>query len=183
MKMSAVNPSIREIQSIAESIRTIRGRRVLLDSDLAALYNVSTKALNQAVKRNIERFPDDFVFRLSDRELGELNRSQTVTGSQRHRNPRFTPYAFTEHGSIMAATVLNSSQAVKVSIYVVRAFVQIREVLASNRELAQHFSELERRVDTHDQAITAILKAIRELMNPPVKKSRPIGFTANIDQQ
>jgi|SRR5215831_8816326 len=171
------------VENIANSIRVIRGRRILLDSELAALYDITTKALNQAVKRNHDRFPEDFAFRLNEPEFRELNRSQFVTGSQRHRDPRFLPHAYTEHGSIMAATILNSARAVKMSIFVVRAFVQLRSILASNQELARQFAELERRVTTHDQAITGILKTIRELMSPAVPKSRPIGFTANLDEK
>jgi len=171
------------VEAISQAICIIRGRRVLLDSELAVLFAVTTKALNQAVKRNLGRFPDDFVFRLSEQELADWNRSQSVTGSQRHRDPRYLPYAFTEHGSIMAATVLNSPQAVKMSIFVVRAFVRLRELLASNQELARQFAELEQKVSTHDQAIVGILKTIRELMSQPTRKSRPIGFTANIDEK
>lgn len=172
-KDSALAP----IERITRSILILRGQRVLLDSELAELYNVPTKALNQAIKRNAARFPEDFVFRLDKTEVDALNRSQLVTGSQKHRDPRFPPYAFTEHGAIMAATVLNSSRAVEMSIYVVRAFVQLRNLLASNKELAQKFAELERKVSTHDQAIVGILSAIRQLMNPPEPKKRPIGFT------
>jgi len=113
-----------------------------------------------------------------------LNRSQNATGSQKHRDPRFAPYAFTEHGAIMAATILNSPRAVEMSVYVVRAFVQLREMLASNRELARRFAQLETRLDKkltiHDEAIAAILAAIRQLMHPPVPKRRPIGFTADL---
>jgi hypothetical protein len=116
------------------------------------------------------------MFRLNKTEVTALNRSQFVTGSQKHRDPRFPPYAFTEHGAIMAATVLNSARAVEMSIYVVRAFVQLRELLASNKEVAQKLAELERKLATHDQAITGIIKTIRELMNPQEPKKRPIGF-------
>jgi ORF6N domain len=143
--------------------------------------------LNQAVKRNAERFPEDFMFRLSRAEAEALNRSQSVTASQKHRDPRFPPYAFTEHGAIMAASVLNSPQAVEMSVYVVRAFVHLRELLSSNRELARRFAQLEARLDKklteHDLAIAAILSAIRELMNPPPRKRRPIGFTANLEEK
>ncbi len=133
-----------------------------------ALYGVSTKVLNQAVKRNVERFPHDFSFRLTRNEVQALNRSQSVTGSQKHRDPRFPPFAFTEHGAIMAATIVNSTLAVEMSLYVVRAFVQLRELLASNVELARRLDELERKLEGHDAAITAIVSAIRELMSPPV---------------
>jgi ATP-dependent Clp protease ATP-binding subunit ClpA len=148
---------------------------------------VPTKVLNQAVKRNAERFPEDFLFRLSAAEAEALNRSQSVTGSQKHRDPRFPPYAFTEHGAIMAASVLNSPQAVEMSVYVVRAFVQLREMLSSNRELARRFAQLETRLDKklteQDRAIGAILSAIRELMHPTPPKRRPIGFTADLEKK
>lgn len=124
----------------------MRGQKVLLDSELAALYGVITKALNQAVKRNANRFPEDFMFRLTRAETLTVNRSQFVTGSthsQKHRDPRFPPYAFTEHGAIMAATVLNSPRAIEMSVFVVRAFVRVRAFLASNRELARRLAELE----------------------------------------
>ena len=174
------------IERITQSILILRGQRVLLDSELAELYAVPTKALNQAVKRNVDRFPKDFVFRLKAVEVAALNRSQAVTGSQKHRDPRFPPYAFTEHGAIMAAMVLNSSRAVEMTIFVVRAFVQLREFLASNKELARRLDQLEARIQkklaSHDDAIAAMLSAIRELMHPPRMKSRPIGFTANLDE-
>lgn len=169
---------------IARAILVLRGHRVILDAELAALYGVSTKALNQAVKRNANRFPQDFMFRLTRAETGTLNRSQIVTGSQKHRDPRFQPYVFTEHGAIMAATILNSPRAVEMSIYVVRAFVQLREILSSNKDLARRLDQLEARIEkkltTHDDAIAAMLSAIRELMNPPPPKRRPIGFTADL---
>jgi len=170
------------VEHIAQSILILRGQRVLLDSELAALYQVQTKRLNEQVKRNTDRFPEDFMFRLTRAEVEILNRSQNATGSQKHRDPRFPPYAFTEHGAIMAATILSSTRAIEMSIYVVRAFVQLREILASNKELAQRLNELERKIDTHDQAITGILKTIRELMHTPEPKKRPIGFTANLDE-
>ena len=109
---------------------------MLLDAELAALYGVTTKRLNEQVKRNAERFPEDFLFRLGSDEVEALNRSHFATGSQKHRDPRFPPYAFTEHGAIMAATVLNGPRAVEMSVYVVRAFVRLRELLASNTALA-----------------------------------------------
>jgi hypothetical protein len=175
------------VKGITRSILVLCGQRVLLDAELASLYGVTTRALNQAVKRNAERFPEDFMFRLTQAEAETLNRSQIVTGSQKHRDPRFPPFAFSEHGAIMAATILSSPRAVEVSLYVVRAFVQLRELLASNKDLARRFDQLEARLDkklaTHDEAIAAILSAIRELMNPPPPKRRGIGFTANIDEK
>jgi len=168
------------VEHITQTILLLRSQRVILDADLAKLYDVTTKALNQAVKRNAGRFPDDFKFQLSRTETEALNRSQYVTGAQKHRNPRFSPFAFTEHGAIMAATILNSPRAVEMSVYVVRAFVQLRELLASSAELARRLDELEGKLTHHDEAITAILTAIRELMNPPAPKHRGIGFTADL---
>jgi len=170
------------VEHITRTILLLRGQRVILDAELAALYDVTTKALNQAVKRNAERFPEDFLFQHSRDETEALNRSPSVTGSQTHRNPRFPPFAFTEHGAIMAATILNSPRAVEMSVYVVRAFVQLRELLASNAELARRLDELEGKLEHHDEAITAILSAIRELMNPPAPKRRGIGFTADLEK-
>jgi ORF6N domain len=118
---------------IARAILVLRGHRVLLDAELAALYDVTTKRINEQVKRNAARFPADFIFRLTPAETVALNRSQNATGSQKHRDPRFAPYTFTEHGAIMAATILSSPRAVEMTVYVVRAFVQPREMLASNR--------------------------------------------------
>lgn len=181
------NATLLPVARITQSILIVRGQRVLLDSELAELYDVPTKALNQAVKRNASRFPADFVFRLDGSEVDIINRSQIVTGSQKHRDPRFPPYAFTEHGAIMAATVLNSPRAIEMSLYVVRAFVQLRELLASNKELAQQFKALEtrmmRKFASHDQAIVGILKTIRELMNPPPTKRRFIGFVELQDRK
>jgi hypothetical protein len=171
------------VQDITRAILVLRGQRVLLDAELAALYGVTTKRLNEQVKRNAERFPEDFMFRLTRTEVEALNRSQIATGSQKHRDPRFPPYAFTEHGAIMAATILNSPRAVEMSLYVVRAFVRLRELLASNTALARKLDELERKYKHHDEAITAILSAIRQLTNPPQPKRRGIGFTANLDDK
>jgi hypothetical protein len=178
-KRSALVP----VHDIARAILVLRGQRVLLDAELAGLYGVTTKRLNEQVKRNAARFPKDFMFRLTRTETEALNRSQIATGSQKHRDPRFPPYGFTEHGAIMAATILNSPRAVEMSLYVVRAFVRLRELLASNTALARKLNELEGKLKNHDEAITAILSAIRELMNPPAPKRRGIGFTANIDEK
>jgi hypothetical protein len=171
-------------EHISRDILVWRGLRVLLDAQLAALYGVTTKRLNEQVKRNAERFPADFMFRLTRPEVEALNRSQIATGSQKHRDPRFPPFAFTEHGAIQAANVLNSPKAVEMGIYVVRAFLQLREMLASNAELARQFAQLEarleKRLSDHDEAIAAILSAIRQLMKPPSPRRRPIGFTADL---
>jgi hypothetical protein len=165
---------------ISRRILLIRGQKVMLDADLAELYGVSTKALNQAVKRNIERFPEDFMFRLDVEEVADLNRSQIVTGSQKHRDPRYPPYAFTEHGALMLGNVLRSERAVEVSIMVVRTFVQLREMLATNKDLAAKLDQLERKLSTHDHAIAGLIDAIRQLTSVPSKPSRPIGFTADL---
>lgn len=165
---------------IARAIVVIRRQRVILDVDLAELYGVTTKRLNEQVKRNAERFPNDFLFRLTRAETQAMNRSQIATGAQRHRDPRFPPFAFTEHGAIMAATILNSSRAVEMSVFVVRAFVRLREILASDSALNRKLDELERKYKHHDAAINAILGAIRKLTNPPPPKRRGIGFTADI---
>jgi hypothetical protein len=174
------------IEHITQSILVFRHQKVLLDAELAALYGVSTARLNQQVRRNQERFPEDFMFQLTADEYAPLM-LQNATSKPGRGGRRKLPLAFTEHGAIMAATVLNSPRAVEMSVYVVRAFVQLRELLSSNRELARRFAQLETRLDKkltrHDEAIAAILSAIRELMNPPVPKRRPIGFTANLEEK
>ena len=160
-------------------------RRVLLDAELAALYSVSTRRLNEQVRRNRTRFPEDFLFELTPEEFANLKSPHFGTSSWGGR--RKLPLAFTEHGAIQAATILNSPRAVEMSVYVVRAFVKLRELLSSNKELARHLNELEARLTkklaTHDQAIVAILSAIRELMGEPVPKRRPIGFTADLAEE
>jgi hypothetical protein len=169
------------VEGVSRTILSVRNLRVILDSDLAALYGVSTKRLNEQVKRNAARFPDDFVFRLSAPETEALNRSHFATGSQKHRDPRFPPFAFTEHCAIMAATILNSPRAVEMSLYVVRAFIRLRELLAANSVLSRKLDELERKYKHHDHAIAAILSTLRELMHAPAPKRRRIGFTADLD--
>lgn len=176
------------VDAIADRILTMRGQRVLLDAELATLYGVPTKRLNEQVKRNAERFPADFMFRLSVEETDALNRSQFATGSQKHRDPRFPPFAFTEHGAMMAGFMLNSPHAVEVSIYVVRAFVRLRETLASNREFTAKLDALEQKTELlslqHDTfagntraQLKQVFEALRQLMAPPPEpKKRPIGF-------
>ena len=177
-------------EQIALRIRHFRGEKVLLDFDLAALYGVETRVLNQAVRRNADRFPADFMFQLSSEEAETLsqvvtpsvaghdvsNSSQIVMSSGKYRGKRYRPYAFTEQGVAMLSSVLNSESAVKMNIAIMRAFVQLRRALETNRELARKFSELERRIDKHDAEIDAILEAIRQLMAPPEKARREIGF-------
>jgi ORF6N domain len=162
------------IECLVQSIRWIRGQRVLLDSDFAILYDVTTGNLNKAVKRNAGRFPSDFMFQLKPEELANLKFQFGISswGGQR----RSHPYVFTEQGIAMLSSVLNSERAIKVNIATIRAFVKLRQMLDVNRELAGRFSELERRVDKHDEDVAAILKAIRQLMAPPEKARRKIGF-------
>jgi hypothetical protein len=164
------------ISQIAQSIRVLRGQKVILDSDLASLYGVTAKVLNQAVKRNQDRFPEDFMFQLTAVETSGLNWSQSVTSSRKHRGKAYRPYAFTEQGVAMLSSVLRSDRAVRVNIAIMRAFVKLRETLETNRELARKFAELEGRVGKHDQEISAIIDAIRQLMAPPAKPRREIGF-------
>ncbi len=171
-------PDLQPVELIATKILLIRNRRVMIDADLAELYGVTTKALNQAVKRNTTRFPEDFMFRLSSEEKQEV-----VTNCDHLNKLKFSkalPFAFTEYGAIQAANVLNSPQAAEVSVYVVRAFVRLRELLASNKDLAQQLDELEQRIErkleTHDQAITGLINTLRLMMAPEDPKKRPIGF-------
>jgi hypothetical protein len=166
------------VERIERAILSIRGEKVMLDSDLAELYGVETRVLNQAVKRNASRFPEDFMFQLTAIESFKLNRSQIVTGSQKHRDPRFPPYAFTEHGASMLANVLNSERAAQTSVMVVRAFVRLRQMLASNAELARKLEAMEKK---YDRQFKVVFDAIRQLMSPPEPKRREIGFHVKYD--
>jgi len=167
---------------IERSILMIRGQKVIIDSDLAILYGVETRRLNEQVKRNSDRFPEDFMFRLSAAEFENL-KSHFAISSAGWGGRRSLPNAFTEHGAIMAASVLNTAKAIEVSVYVVRAFVRIREYLASHKQLAQKLAELERKIGTHDQAIQSLMDAIHRLMAPPVHKRRQIGFHAEKEKK
>jgi len=162
------------IERIAQSIRWIRGQKVLLDSDLAALYGVTTGNLNKALKRNSDRFPPDFMFELKPEELTNLKFQFGISRWGGRRRSR--PHVFTEQGIAMLSSVLNSERAIKVNIAIMRAFVKLRQILETNRELAKKFSELEQRVGKHDEEIDAILEAIRQLMAPPDRPRREIGF-------
>ena len=163
------------IKRIERLIFLIHGQKVMLDSDLARIYGVTTARLNQQVKRNPDRFPSDFMFQLTQEEFDGVM-LQSATSNTGRGGRRKLPYAFTEHGAIMLATVLNSSIAVRASLQVVRAFVRLREMLASNAVLAHKLAELERRVEGHDQAIRNLFEAIRQLLAQPPLKRRPIGF-------
>jgi len=161
------------IEKIEKAIYLIRGEKVMLDRDLANLYGVSTAALNQAVRRNRERFPNDFIFQLTSAEIAELNRSQIVIGSQKHRDPRSRPYAFTEQGVAMLSSVLRSKRAIIVNIEIMRAFVKLRQLLTSNTELARRLDELESK---YDKQFKIVFVAIRHLMGKPVSDRKEIGF-------
>jgi len=169
-----MSKEIISIEHLAKSIRRIRGQKGLLDFDLAALYGVQTKNLNKAVKRNAERFPPDFMFQLTREELRSL-RFQIGTSKARE-GVRYRPYAFTEQGVAMLSSILKSDRAIRVNVAIMRTFVRPRQTLENNRDLAQKFSELERRVGVHDDEIAAILEAIRQLMAPPEKPRCEIGF-------
>jgi hypothetical protein len=166
---------------IGRFILVLRRHRVLLDEDLAELYGVETRVLVQAVKRNFSRFPRDFMFQLTAAEWTTL-KSQSVISNVGRGVRRSAPYAYTEQGVAMLSSVLNSERAIAVNIEIMRAFVRIRELLASDKALAAKFAQLERKLATHDQAIIGILSAIRELMNPPAPKRRGIGFTADLKE-
>ena len=184
-----------QYDDIGSLIRTIRGQKVILDSDLARIYGVFTKRLNEQVHRNSKRFPPDFLFQLTAEEADSLrsqfatlkrpsNRSQIATGSQKHRDPRLLPYAFTENGAIMAANVLNSPEAVRMSVFVVRAFVQMRDLLGGTKELARQLADLEKkltaRLDVHESVIVDVLRRVMEILDPPPPPPEPprrrIGF-------
>ena len=160
---------------IEQRILLIRGQKVIIDADLAEFYGVPTGRLNEQVKRNKERFPEDFMFK-----LGADEKSEVVAKCDHLEKLKFSkalPYAFTEHGAIMAASVLNSPQAAEVSIYIVRAFVKLRQVISEHKELTRKISQIERHLSGHDEQINAIIKTIKQLIQPaPVPKKRRIGF-------
>ena len=163
---------------ITNRILLIREQKAILDADLAWLYGVSTKRLNEQVKRNIGRFPPDFVFQLNAEEKSEVVAKCAHLSKLKYS--KSLPYAFTEHGTIMVASVLSSPRAVEVSIFVVRAFVQLREMLAGNKDSQNQLIELEKRLDTHDEAISSLVDAINHFMASPAAKHLSIGFHANI---
>lgn len=185
------------VEAIVATILTLRGQRVILDSDLARLYGVETRRLNEQVKRNARRFPVDFMFQLTPEEYNEILRSQIAilkTGRGQHR--KYMPYAFTEHGALMAANVLNSEQAEEVSVFVIRAFIQQRAMLAGNAELALKLERIERRLitsvnllrehddtlTTHESQIEALIEAINEIRTPSAPPRQPIGFRVDNDK-
>jgi phage regulator Rha-like protein len=168
---------------VESKILVMRGRKVILDADLAELYGVEVKRLNQQVKRNVERFPGDFVFRVREEDLRlqiatskARGREERKGGTEGRGGRRYRPYAFTEYGAIMAATVLNSKTAVEMSIFVVRAFVRMREALATNQKVIAKLKDLEARVGNHDVEIQEIVETIREMMRPLAPSAGKIGF-------
>ena len=161
-------------KKIENKIYCIRGKKVMLDKDLAELYGVKTKVLNQAVKRNIERFPEYFMFQLT-KEEAEILRSQFVTLKQ-GEHLKYLPYVFTEQGVAMLSSILNSKRAIRVNIQIMITFTKLREMITNHKELAEKFKQLESKVEKHDSEIQSILNAIRQLMMPPEKPKRKIGF-------
>jgi len=170
--VSSEHSSLIPIEKIERMIYFIRGEKVMLDRDLAALYGVPTKALKQAVKRNIDRFPDDFMFELNPAEF-ENWRSQFVTSKADRKGLRYAPMAFTQHGILMLSSVLNSERAISVNIEIMRAFVKLRQMLASNADLSRRLDELESK---YDRQFKVVFDAIRQLMSPPVQTRKQIGF-------
>ena len=173
-----------KLELISPLIRTIRGQKVILDSDLARIFGVPTFRFNEAVRRNRERFPADFLFLLTAEEFKSLRSQIAILKKGRGQHPKYLPSAFTENGAIMAANVLNSPEAVRMSVFVVRAFVQMRTLLGGTKELAQQLAELERkltaRLDGHEIAIVEVLQRIMQILDPPPSPPEPprrqIGF-------
>ena len=167
-------------ESVERAIIVLRGRRVILDSELAALYGVTVSVFNQAVKRNMERFPADFAFQLTREEYESLRSQIVILKAGRGAHRKYLPYVFTEHGAVMAASVLNSPKAVEMSVEVVRAFVRLRQILAANRQLAARVDDLERKMNqsnaAHSKNIGTLFDAVRSLMTAPEKPKRQIGF-------
>lgn len=169
------NPAIAVIEKIEDKIHVFRGQRVMLDSDLAQIYRVETRILNQAVNRNLARFPSDFIFQLTKEEFDSLI-SQSVTSKTGRGGRRKLPYVFTEHGAVMLATVLNSPTAVEASIVVVRAFVKMRSVLALHKDLAKRVEQLTRVAVKHDNEFDVVWQLLGEIMHDPKHLKRKIGF-------
>jgi hypothetical protein len=167
-------------EQIEQAIHDVRGHRIVLDTDLAKFYGVETRSLVRAVMRNLERFPADFMFLLSNQELADLRSQPGISSRTGHGGRRTLPYAFTEHGAVMVASVLNSPTAVEMSIHVVRAFIHLREALEHHRELSRELRDLRRAVsvkfDAHDQKLKFLLEAIDRILNPGSPKKRRIGF-------
>ena len=185
--MPKKNKALTPLEPLDKLIHAVRGERVILDADLARIYGVETRTLNQAVRRNLEKFPPDFLLRLTFEEAEEIHRSRSqIVILKRGHNIKFLPYAFTEHGAMMAANVLNSPRAAQMSVFVVRAFVRMRALLAGDRQLAGELAALEKRLtdrmDVHESAIVEVLRRVMLLLDPPPPPPRPpkpkIGFKA-----
>ena len=170
------------IGDIAGRIRLVRGQRVVLDADLAAFYGETTKRFNQQVRRNLARFPADFMFQLDAEEFAALRLQSATLNAGRGQHRKYLPLAVTEPGAIMAATLLNSPRATEISVHVVRAFVELRAMLATNREMSNKLYQLERKVSRHDQAIAELIDSMRQLLAPPDPPKRPIGFVPPQDK-
>jgi hypothetical protein len=167
--------AIAAVRRVDSRILYLRDQKIILDVDLAELYGVEVRHLNQQVKRNSKRFPAEFMFQLSNKDMKTL-RSQFVISNEGRGGRRYLPHAFTEYGAIMAATVLNSKRAIETSIFVVLAFVRMRQAMTANRDIAAKLAELEGRLEGHDEDIQSVINAIRELMAPPPRNGRRIGF-------
>ncbi|MBI4370290.1 MAG: ORF6N domain-containing protein [Elusimicrobia bacterium] len=172
-----VTRSLVPARDIERQIFLIRGHKVMLDADLARIYGVSTKRLNQQVHRNKKRFPDDFMFQLSRKEAESLRlQSATLEKAGRGKHRKYLPLAFTEYGAVMLASVLHTPVAVEASVQIARAFVRLREMVAAHRELARKLEQLERKIENHDSDIHNLFEAIRKLMEPPEKPRLTMGF-------
>jgi hypothetical protein len=179
--MATPSTSLLPVPEIQQRIHVVRGKRVMFDSDLASFYGVATRDLNKAVSRNLDRFPDDFSFVATKEELGNLM-FQVGTSRRSHGGRRTPVRVFTEQGVAMLASVLRSERAVRVSIVIIRAFVELRELLSTHRELAAKLSELERKLEGHDSAIANLFEAMRQLLAPTgPEHSRKIGFGSSVD--
>lgn len=173
MKRKHQQLALVSVPMVERRILLIRGQKVLLGSDLADLYGVETKRLNEAMKRNVERFPSDFMFKLTEAESQFLRSQFATLETGRGKHSKYLPYVFTEYGALMLANVLKSKRAIEASIAIVRAFIQLREALATNKELSKKLDEMEKK---YDKQFAIVFNAIRQLMTPPKEKSRKIGF-------
>lgn len=172
-----------EIQhAVGHKIYIIRGQRVMMDFDIAKLYRVETKVLIQSMKRNLNRFPSDFSFQLNEEEAQSL-RSQFVTSKIGRGGSRYLPYVFTEHGIAMLASVLRSKWAAQMGIFIVRAFIKMREMLATHADLALKFAEIERKQKEHGDQLSAVYSVVKQLMNPPEEPKKRIGFVEGNDRK
>ena len=165
------------VELVERRIYFIRGQKVMMDSELAELYQVPTKSLNLAIKRKAQRFPEDFMFRLTKTEADSL-RFQNETSKPRRGGRRYLPYVFTEHGVAMLSSVLNSERAVQVNIVIIRTFIKLREILSTHKDLAERLAKLERKYEEHDNELKAVFEAIRQLLAAPTAPKRRIGFSA-----